>query len=303
MVSTGAHDHNLYGYVPTEWVCAVFVALFSVTTIGHVVEAFYFRLWWLLPTVCLAGLGEIIGWIGRLWSSHSPGDLNPYLIQICCTIIAPTPLVAANFVILGRLINYIGPQYSRLSPGWYTAVFCSADIVALIVQAVGGASASEAVENDKDPAKGGNIMLGGIVVQLVAITIYVTLATEVVVRFYTKRPFRQSNNAREGSELGDEKPSLDRNVQLMIVGLSFSTICIFIRSVYRTIELSDGWSGRIIHTQRYFNILDGAMILLAMYTLNVFHPGILLRHIPDEPKKGAQTHSEESSLKRESQEV
>ncbi len=34
-----------------------------------------------------------------------------------------------------------------------TAVFCSADIVALIVQAVGGASASEAVENDKDPAK------------------------------------------------------------------------------------------------------------------------------------------------------
>jgi len=303
MAKAGGQQHDLYGYVPTEWVCAVFVALFSITTIGHVAEALYFRLWWLLPTVCLAGLGEIIGWIGRLWSSHSPGDLNPYLIQICCTIIAPTPLVAANFVILGRLIGHIGPQYSRLSPGWYTAVFCSADIVALVVQAIGGASASEAVENDKDPAKGGNIMLGGIVVQLVAITIYVALATEFFVRFYIRRPVRQLNIAAEGADAGDEKPSLDRNVQLMIFGLSFSTICIFIRSVYRTIELSDGWSGRIIHTQRYFNVLDGAMILLAMYTLNIFHPGTLLRHIPDRPKKGLKTHSEESSLNRKSQEV
>ncbi|KLO17012.1 RTA1 like protein [Schizopora paradoxa] len=299
MAKAGGDENNLYGYVPTQWICALFVALFSISTIGHVTEALYFRLWWLLPTVCLAGVGEIIGWIGRLLSSHSPGDLNPYLIQICCTIIAPTPLVAANFVILGRLIHHIGPHYSRLSPGWYTAVFCSADIVALVVQAVGGASASEAVENDKNPAKGGNIMLGGIVVQLVAITIYVTLATEVLVRFYTKRPLRQPNHSEEG----DERPSLDRKVQLMIFGLSFSTICIFIRSVYRTIELSDGWSGRIIHTQKYFNILDGAMIVLAMYTLNFLHPGILLRHIPDGPKKVLKTHSEESSLNRKSQEA
>jgi hypothetical protein len=26
-----------------------------------------------------------------------------------------------------------------------------------------------------------------------------------------------------------------------------------LRSIYRTIELSDGWNGRIIHTQVYFS--------------------------------------------------
>jgi hypothetical protein len=31
-------------------------------------------------------------------------------------IIAPTPLVAANFIILGRIIRRLGPQYSRLTP-------------------------------------------------------------------------------------------------------------------------------------------------------------------------------------------
>lgn len=38
--------------------------------------------------------------------------------RISTTIIAPTPLVAANFVILGELIRRMGPQYSRLSPMW-----------------------------------------------------------------------------------------------------------------------------------------------------------------------------------------
>lgn len=70
------------------------------------------------------------------------------------------------------------------------------------------------------------------------------------------------------------------------------------RGVYRTIELADGWNGRIISTQVYFSayypfqmidctalpdpvsslldVLDGAMVVLAMYTWNILHPGIVL---------------------------
>ena len=71
------------------------------------------------------------------------------------------------------------------------------------------------------------------------------------------------------------------------------------RSVYRLVELSDGWNGRIIETQWLFGMLsirselaaswakraridvfDGTMIALAMFTLNIFHPGWLL--VPEE---------------------
>ena len=38
--------------------------------------------------------------------------------RISCTIIAPTPLVAANFVILGMIIDKLGDHYSRLSTKW-----------------------------------------------------------------------------------------------------------------------------------------------------------------------------------------
>lgn len=48
-----------------------------------------------------------------------------------------------------------------------------------------------------------------------------------------------------------------------------------LRSIYRTIELADGWNGRIISTEWYFNTFDATPIFLAMVALNLFHPGRL----------------------------
>ncbi|KAI0353300.1 RTA1-domain-containing protein [Trametes cingulata] len=259
-----------YGYVPTEWICILFIALFGVSTAIHLGQTVWSRLWWLLGTTVLAGLIEIIGWSGRLWSSISPTLLDPFLMQITTTIIAPTPLIAANFVILGQIIKRLGQQYSRLSAKWYTIIFCSCDIIALVIQAVGGAKASTAVQNNQDPNPGGHIMLGGIAFQLAAVTVYLLLAAEFLLRYHFDKPFDRKDGVMPKSY------AFDRGVKLMIVGLAFDGVFILIRSIYRTIELTDGWSGRIIQTQVYFNVLDGAMIVLAMFTLNFFHPAFLL---------------------------
>jgi len=262
---------NPYGYVPTEWICILFIVLFSISTIIQAVEATYTQLYWLFPTVCIAGGLEIIGWSGRLWSSLNVDAKSPYLMQIVATIIAPTFLVAANFIILGQLIRRLGQCYSRLSAKWYTIIFCSFDAVALVIQAVGGATAALAVNNNKNPATGGHIMLGGIVFQMFSITVYMTLAAEFILRFLYDRPVRNGDGTLPGH-------GLDKKTKLMIAGLTFSSICIYIRSVYRTIELANGWTGYIIHTQRYFDWLDGGMITLAIFTINFLHPGVLLGH-------------------------
>jgi hypothetical protein len=47
-------------------------------------------------------------------------------------------------------------------------------------------------------------------------------------------------------------------------------------SIYRVVELSGGWNGRVIQTQAYFIWLDGGMVTLAIYTMNLCHPGLLL---------------------------
>lgn len=264
-----------YGYIPTEYVCIIFIVLFGISTFAHTVEAALLRTWWLLPTACLAGALEVLGWAGRLWSSDNITGVQPFQIQITATILAPTPLVAANFIILGRIIARLGPTYSRLSPKWYTIVFLSCDIIALIVQGIGGGMASSAAGSGRDPSLGGRVMLGGIAFQLVAIAVYAVCALEFYLRYLWDRPLHSVPKPIHGDQDATRGPFTNR-LKFMSVGLAFSTLCVFIRSIYRTIELADGWGGRIITTEVYFNVLDGAMIILAMYTLNVANPGFLL---------------------------
>jgi hypothetical protein len=257
-----------YHYVPTESIVVLFIVLYGISTLLHIGQAWYYRLWWLLPTAAFAGALEVAGWSGRLWSHFNVPSISPFQMQITATILAPTPLLAANFVILGRIINQIGPSYTRLRPKWYTIIFCVCDVISLTVQGVGGGLASSEAANGGDARLGGNVMLGGIVFQLVTIIVFSICATEFFIRVVRDLPIRRHNLHTRGY--------LDGRGKAMVAALAFNTTCLFIRSVYRTIELSDGWSGRIISTQVYFNVLDGGMVTLAIYTLNIAHPGFLL---------------------------
>jgi hypothetical protein len=54
--------------------------------------------------------------------------------------------------------------------------------------------------------------------------------------------------------------------------LALATLCIFIRSVYRVVELSEGWTGHLIRQQWLFVGLEGVMVVVAVVALNAFHP-------------------------------
>ncbi|KDR83263.1 hypothetical protein GALMADRAFT_239130 [Galerina marginata CBS 339.88] len=282
-IKTLAAHHNFQGtpyhYIPTKGVAAAFISLYGLSTLTHITQAVYYRMWWLIPTVCLSGLLEVMGWAARLWSSFDAPNSSPFEMQITCTIIGPTPLLAANFVIFGIVIQRLGTQYSRLSPKWYTILFCTCDVISLVVQAVGGGKAATAAGNDMDPTPGGHIMLGGIVFQLMTITIYAICATEFFIRYFKNWPLPRAGATppTDGKEYRlPDAGCISGKITFMSVALLFSTMCLFVRAIYRTIELSNGWNGRIISTQVLFNVLDGAMVTLAIYTLNFAHPGLLL---------------------------
>ncbi|KIY45633.1 hypothetical protein FISHEDRAFT_49090 [Fistulina hepatica ATCC 64428] len=265
-----------YGYVPTFYVTVIFVALFSASGLLHIAESICFRVWWLLPTAALSCMMEVLGWIARLWSSW-------YLLALLVSffvftwITGPTPLLAANFVILENLVHKLGVRYSRLDPKWYIIIFCSCDIISLVVQGYGGATAAVAVGQSKNPDTGGNIMLGGMASLLFSMTLFVLTGSEFVWRYFTNRPIRKERPSRDDSTvITSMRTPLSHGTKLMLGSLVFSVVCLFIRTVYRTIELQNGFSGTIIRTQVYFNVLDGAMIVLASFTMNFFHPGYLL---------------------------
>lgn len=98
--------------------------------------------------------------------------------------------------------------------------------MALSVQGVGGALAAIAAGNHKNPELGGKIMLGGIVFQLIAITIYMGLAIEFVYRFLNDKPFEGRDDAPPSGRY-----TLDQKTQLMLVGSTLSSLLIYVRCV------------------------------------------------------------------------
>ncbi|KAF8674234.1 RTA1 protein [Rhizoctonia solani] len=264
-------DGNPFNYTPTGWICILFIVLFSLTTVLHIIQAFRLKVWYMLPTLALCGLAEIIGWAGRFWGHKNPYNRNPFLIQICTTIMAPSFMTAAMFLILPRIVGELGQHYSRMSPRLYPIIFLTADVGALVLQAVGGGVASSAITLD-GANRGGNIMLSGIVIQLAAVALFDLLSIEFVVRYTFGRPTRMLPEKHE------KKRQIPERVGLMLVGLAIASLFILVRSIYRTIELSDGWNGRVISTEKWFNWFDGGAIVVAMVTFNVFHPGLLIKN-------------------------
>jgi hypothetical protein len=122
----------------------------------------------------------------------------------------------------------------------------------------------------------------------VTITAYVICAAEFLFRFTKNFPLRAVSLREKQARVG-----MPVKIKVMVGAMSFSSVLLFIRSVYRLIELSDGWTGRIIRTELYFDVLDGTMIVLAIYTVNFIHPGMFS---PSQPPKVKETVSRESDV-------
>jgi hypothetical protein len=55
--------------------------------------------------------------------------------------------------------------------------------------------------------------------------------------------------------------------------LFLATTTLFVRTVFRAIELSEGFGGKLANNQLQFMILDGAMVIIATICMTVMHPG------------------------------
>jgi hypothetical protein len=56
--------------------------------------------------------------------------------------------------------------------------------------------------------------------------------------------------------------------------LGTATTCLFIRTVFRSVELSGGFGGKQANSQVQFMVLDGTMVIIACTCMTVLHPGI-----------------------------
>lgn len=136
------------------------------------------------------------------------------------------------------VVRALGRQYSVLRPSLYLWIFCVADLVAIVVQAIGGAMAALALQDGKSSESGTHIMVAGIAFQLACMIAFSGLALDVYRRARRDRSYRSRPHAQEG------------RLTRVGWGLAWATGWIIVRGIYRTVELAEGWTGYLISAFR-----------------------------------------------------
>lgn len=99
------------------------------------------------------------------------------LRQLICLTIAPAFITASIYLCLARIVVAFGPDASRLRPRTYTYIFVTCDFISLVLQGGGGGITATAKTKATNDA-GVNIMIAGLVFQVVSLLAFVVICVE-----------------------------------------------------------------------------------------------------------------------------
>jgi hypothetical protein len=270
-LSTCSLTLSHFDYRPSLGGNAFVASLFALIILMNIYLGFRHKTWGYMACVSLGLTGEFIGYIARilLYSNPFPPTDNNFLITMICLTMSPALLAAGIYLCLSRIIVVYGSHFSRFKPRTYTMIFCSCDLVSLLVQSGGGgiaASANTPSQNDL----GINVMLAGLIFQVVSLALFAACCADFAYRVHRKR-------GATLSEHGDLTES--RLFKAFLYALSYATLAIFVRSIFRVAELSDGFNGPLANDEVTFMLLEGTMIITGMGVLAILHPGIAFQGV------------------------
>jgi hypothetical protein len=236
--------------------------------------------------MCFGCIGEAVGYGGRIMMYNDVFDENAFTIQICCLIISPAFISAGIYLTLKHIVISFGESWSRLKPVWYTRIFIAGDLFSLVLQGAGGGLASTADTGSSLQDVGTNLMIAGVVFQVVILAFFGYFLVEYVLRTRRRR-----------DQLTAESVALFHNTsfRLFMGAIIVAYFCIFIRCIYRVPELSLGWRSELMRNEPEFIVLEGVMIVIAVGVLTVFHPGYCFPALGSTIGKNKRTKSVEES--------
>ncbi|EDU40421.1 parasitic phase-specific protein PSP-1 [Pyrenophora tritici-repentis Pt-1C-BFP] len=113
-------------------------------------------------------------------------------------------LTAGIYLSLGRVIVAIGAEISRLTHKMYTYIFVGCDILALILQAIGGDVATTPKDH-RGSRSGVNIMIAGMISRVITMALFLALWADFALR---------TRHAKMSGSFSDSIPSCTKKCAL-----------------------------------------------------------------------------------------
>ncbi|PWN50532.1 RTA1-domain-containing protein [Violaceomyces palustris] len=267
--------YSPYGYRPVLSAPVLFTALYAISAVWHFVQNLQYRQWWLL-TLTFGCLFEMVGNACRVFGHFKPFNSDVYTAMQTILVITPALFAAIDFAILGRLATLFPSRYSLVNPKWIVPFFVVLDVASIAVQGGGSGVAASAQSEREDTTFGGNIVVAGLAIQLVGYLLF-----DLLLFIFVRRCIR------------DPPAKLwTREIKTFIAATATSSLLIFIRSLFRLIEMIVGWEGVIAKSEWTFYTFDAAMVTLAVFIFNIWNPA---KYLPRDFSWSKSNRSDETS--------
>ncbi|ORY52832.1 RTA1 like protein-domain-containing protein [Leucosporidium creatinivorum] len=257
-------DWRYYKYDVNRPLAIAAVVVFFVAFLGHVGFMARYRSWYMWPFT-VGALGEAMGYVFRRMSADHPtgrkAGLLWYILQSLFIILAPALMAASHYMCFGRIITYVGEQYSPVRASRVTAIFVTFDVISFVVQGAGGSLYSSDNTAIYPAAKA--ILIVGFLVQIISLGIFFLFAIIYQIRA-----------RRAGEQEG--------KWTICLYTLYMGCVCILIRGIFRTIEFGSGTGGGggyLLEREAWYYGLETLPILVCVYLFLASHPG---RYIPSD---------------------
>ncbi len=154
----------------------IFVALFSITTLVHVVQAFVTRKAY-CAVIILSAVVQTLTYVFHTLSIIYPASYNYYAAWFVLILIAPRFTNAFAYMVFGRMVwNFTDDQRLGIRPWRITTLFVVLDIVALSIQVYGVIKAAGYQVPQDEVLKGLHIYMGGVGLQQASILVLFAMA-------------------------------------------------------------------------------------------------------------------------------
>ncbi|KAH7407135.1 RTA1 like protein-domain-containing protein [Cadophora sp. MPI-SDFR-AT-0126] len=252
-----------FEYRPNKAAGYSFVVIFGLLSLAHLIYIFWKRAWFFIPFF-LGGIAETFGYYGRALASDKPEVVGPFILQNLLILTATPFLAASVYMSFGRIITALDAQrHSILNVRWMTKIYVLIDFACIVSQFIGAV-----IPASGDPSalkKSKIILLGGLITQVVALSLFIFTCWHAHVRIKQDPPEILLKGAIS-------------KWRIHFVALELVTILMIVRSLVRTIEYLQGNDGYIITHEFFLYAFDAALMAIVMGIFLIIYPGQLVRN-------------------------
>ncbi|KAI8677821.1 hypothetical protein NCS55_00500100 [Fusarium keratoplasticum] len=254
-------EMSVYSYRPSLPANVTFAALFTLGTFVHGYLGLRWKTPWFMWCMILSCTHEVAGYVGRILLYKNPWSFGPFITQIICITQAPVFYCAAIYVTLGQSIEHYSPSLARFPTKFFAWIFVPFDILSLILQGVGGGLSSSSSGSSQVGVK---IAMAGLILQVIMLVVFSVLFADYMFR-YLKSSKSKQLGARD---------------KLFFGFLALAVLTTLARCIFRAYELKEGYSGESIKHEGLFIGLEGVLIVAAIFSLCIAHPGFVFNRSP-----------------------